>query len=165
MAHITLQGTPVETTWDLPLVGSMAPDFTLTALDLSEKSLRDFAGKRVILNIFPSVDTGTCSLSVKTFNKKVSSLKNTEILCISRDLPFGQKRFCDAEGIAHLHMLSEYKNSTFSDNYGLRISTWPLSGLLSRVVIVIDEMGKIIYTEQVAEITDEPHYENALAVL
>ena len=165
MSHITFQGTPVETIGTLPLIGTMAPDFSLTALDLSMKSLSDFIGKKIILNIFPSVDTGTCSMSVKTFNKQASALDNTEILCISRDLPFGQKRFCDAEGIAHLHMLSEYKDSSFSDAYGLRISTGPLTGLLSRAVIIIDEAGKIIYTEQVPEITDEPDYERAIAML
>ncbi len=166
MAHLTLQWHPiVETLADLPEVGSVAPDFTLTTLDLSEKSLSDYQGKRVILNIFPSVDTETCSLSVKMFNKQASKLDNTAILCISRDLPFGQKKFCAAEGIENIHMLSEYKNWNFSDEYGVRMTTGPLTGLLSRAIVIVDTDGTVMYTEQVAEITEEPDYEKALALL
>lgn len=166
MAHLTLQGNPIiDTLADLPAVGSIAPDFTLTTLDLSEKSLSDYRGKRVILNIFPSVDTETCSLSVKMFNKQASKLDNTAILCISRDLPFGQKRFCATEGIENIHMLSEYKDWNFSDAYGVRMTAGPLTGLLSRAIVIIDTDGTMIYTEQVPEITEEPDYEKALAVL
>lgn len=166
MAHLTLQGHQIiETLSDLPTIGTMAPDFTLTTLDLSEKSLSDYLGQRVILNIFPSVDTETCSLSVKMFNKQVAELDNTAILCISRDLPFGQKRFCAAEGIENVHMLSEYKDSIFSDVYGVRMIAGPLSGLLSRAIVIIDTDGTVIYTEQVSEITAEPDYKRALTIL
>ncbi len=165
MAHITIQGNPIETAGSLPVIDTMAPDFSMTTLDLSEKTLADFAGKRIVLNIFPSVDTETCSLSVKMFNKQASHLENTVILCISRDLPFAQKRFCGAEGIENVIMLSEFRDSNFSDAYGLRVTTGPLAGLHSRAVVVIDETGKVIYTEQVAEVTNEPNYKEAMAVL
>ncbi|MFD2967445.1 thiol peroxidase [Sphingobacterium bambusae] len=165
MATITFKGTAINTHGELPAVGSTAPDFKLTAGDLSEKGLSDFKGKKIILNIFPSVDTGTCAASVRKFNEEAAGLANTVVLCISRDLPFAQGRFCAAEGIENVVSLSEYKDSNFSDAYQLKIVDGPLAGLLSRSVVVIDENGQVAYTEQVAETTEEPNYEKALAAL
>lgn len=165
MAKITFKGSPVNTQGDLPAVGSSAPDFKLTAGDLSEKSLSDFKGKKVVLNIFPSIDTGTCAASVRKFNEKASGLENTVVLCISRDLPFAQQRFCAAENLDNVITLSEYKDSNFSDSYQLKFIDGPLTGLLSRSVVVIDEEGKVIYNEQVAETAEEPNYDKALAAL
>ncbi|SEO06427.1 thiol peroxidase (atypical 2-Cys peroxiredoxin) [bacterium A37T11] len=165
MATITFKGTEVHTQGSLPAVGSPAPDFTLTATNLSDKTLADYKGKKVVLNIFPSVDTSTCATSVRTFNKDAAGLENTVVLNISRDLPFAQSRFCAAEGINNVEVLSEYKDSTFSDAYQLKLVDGPLAGLLSRSVVVIDEAGKVVYTEQVAEISQEPNYEKALAAL
>jgi len=165
MAKITFKGGDVNTQGDLPKIGSQAPNFKLTAGDLSEKSLTDFKGKKVILNIFPSIDTGTCATSVRKFNEKASGLDNTVVLCISKDLPFAQGRFCAAEGLDNVITLSEYKDSNFSDAYQLKIVDGPLAGLLSRVVVVIDEDGKVVYTEQVSEIANEPDYEKALAAV
>ncbi|NGM89263.1 thiol peroxidase, partial [Parapusillimonas sp. SGNA-6] len=142
---------------------SEAPGFSLTAGDLSQKSLSDFSGKKVVLNIFPSVDTGTCAASVRAFNQKASQLENTVVLCISRDLPFAQGRFCAAEGLENVVTLSEYKDASFSDAYGVKFVDGPLEGLLSRAVVVIDEAGKVVYTEQVAEVTEEPNYDEAIA--
>src|SRR5690606_21246506 len=165
MAKITFKGTSVNTQGELPAVGAPAPDFSLTAGDLSEKSLSDFKGKKVILNIFPSIDTGTCAASVRKFNEKAAAQDNTVVLCISRDLPFAQGRFCAAEGIENVVTLSEYKDSNFSDAYGVRFADGPLTGLLSRSVVVVNEEGNVAYTEQVAETTEEPNYEQALAAL
>lgn len=165
MSQVLFKGTTVNTAGSLPAVGTKAPDFSLTAADLSQKSLSDFSGKKIVLNIFPSIDTGTCAMSVRTFNEKVSSMSNTVVLCISRDLPFAQGRFCAAEGIENVVTLSEYKDDKFSEAYGVRFSDGPLQGLLSRAVVVIDEGGKVIYTEQVAETTNEPNYEAATASL
>ena len=165
MSQVTFKGSPVNTNGGLPKVGEQAPDFSLTSADLSQKSIKDFEGKRIILNIFPSVDTGTCAASVRAFNQIASSLDNTVVLCISKDLPFAQGRFCAGEGLQNVITLSEYKNSSFSDTYGVRFSDGPLEGLLSRAVVVIDENGKVTYNEQVAEVVDEPNYEAALAVL
>lgn len=165
MATITFKGNPVNTKGSLPQVGEQAPDFKLTAGDLSDKSLTDFKGKKVVLNIFPSVDTGTCAASVRAFNKEASQLDNTVVLCISKDLPFAQGRFCAAEGLNNVVTLSEYKDSNFSDAYQLAIADGPLAGLLSRVVITLDETGKVLYEEQVAEIADEPNYAAAIASL
>ncbi|WP_312742376.1 thiol peroxidase [Sphingobacterium multivorum] len=165
MATITFKGNPVNTKGSLPQVGEQAPDFKLTAGDLSDKSLADFKGKKIVLNIFPSVDTGTCAASVRAFNKEASQLDNTVVLCISKDLPFAQGRFCAAEGINNVVTLSEYKDSNFSDAYQLAIADGPLAGLLSRVVITLDETGKVLYEEQVAEIADEPNYAAAIASL
>jgi len=146
-------------------VGSKAPGFKLTTGDLSTKSLSDYQGKKVILNVFPSIDTGTCAASVRAFNQKAAGLDNTVVLCISKDLPFAQGRFCAAEGISNVETLSEYKDSNFSDAYQVKIADGPLAGLLSRAVVVVGEDGTVKYTEQVAEITDEPNYDNALAAL
>ena len=165
MASITLGGNPVHTNGELPAVGSKATDFNLVKTDLGSASLADFAGSKVVLNIFPSVDTGTCAASVRKFNKKASALANTKVLCISRDLPFAQKRFCGAEGLENVINLSDFKDGNFGKNYGLEITDGPLAGLHSRVVIVLDEKGTILHTEQVKEIADEPNYEAALAVL
>ena len=165
MATITFKGTAVNTQGNLPAVGTSAPDFSLTAGDLSAKGLGDYKGRKLVLNIFPSVDTGTCAASVRAFNAKASSLENTTVLCISKDLPFAQGRFCAAEGLTNVVTLSEYKDSNFSDAYQLKLVDGPLEGLLSRSVVVIDESGKVVYTEQVSEITEEPDYDKALAAL
>lgn len=164
MANITLKGNPITTVGDLPAVGSQAPVFTLVQGDLSELNLSDLAGKRVVLNIFPSVDTPTCAMSVRTFNEKVASLENTVVVCVSADLPFAMTRFCGAEGIANVKLGSTFRSS-FGGDYGVAFETGPLKGLLSRAVVVIDETGKVAYTEQVAEVASEPDYEAALAVL
>lgn len=165
MATITLGGNPIHTTGELPKVGSKAPDFQLVKTDLSLASLSDFAGSKLVLNIFPSVDTGVCATSVRTFNQKASTLENTKVLCISRDLPFAQKRFCGAEGIENVENLSDFKEGDFGKNYGLTMTDGPLAGLHSRVVIVIDENGVVTHSQQVPEIADEPNYETALAAL
>lgn len=165
MASITLGGNPIHTTGELPQTGSTAPAFTLVKTDLSSASLADFAGKKVVLNIFPSIDTGTCAQSVRTFNEKASKLENTTVLCISKDLPFAQKRFCGAEGLENVVNLSDFKTGEFGKNYGLDIMDGPLAGLHSRVVIVLDEKGTVLYSEQVGEIAAEPDYEAALAAL
>ncbi len=165
MSQVLFKGITVNTAGSLPAVGTKAPDFSLTAADLSQKSLSDFLGKKIVLNIFPSIDTGTCAMSVRTFNEKASSMANTVVLCISKDLPFAQGRFCAAEGIENVVTLSEYKDNAFSEAYGVRFSDGPLQGLLSRSVVVLDESGKVVYTEQVAETTNEPDYEAAIASL
>jgi thiol peroxidase len=165
MASITLGGNPIHTSGELPKIGSKATDFQLVQNDLSVATLANFAGSRLVLNIFPSIDTGTCATSVRKFNESASKLENTKVLCISRDLPFAQKRFCGAEGLENVVNLSDFKEGRFGKNYGLEISDGPLAGLHSRVVIVLDENGIVKYTEQVAEIANEPNYENALASL
>ena len=162
MATITLQGNPIQTIGDLPAIGSKAPNFKLTANDLSMKSLEDFAGKKIILNVFPSLDTGTCAASVRMFNQEVTALENTVVLCISRDLPFAQARFCGAEGLKNVITLSNYATGNFGKDYGLMIVDPPLLNLNSRAIVIINESGEVTYTEQVTEITEEPNYENAL---
>ncbi|KFB00989.1 thiol peroxidase [Mangrovimonas yunxiaonensis] len=165
MATITLKGNTIQTSGELPEIGSKAPDFKLTNAALETKSLSDFSGSKLILNIFPSIDTGTCEASVRTFNREASELENTKVLCISRDLPFAQARFCGAEGIDNVITLSDYKNGNFGENYGLDITTGPLETLLSRCIVVLDEDGVVKYTEQVPEIVDEPNYKAALEAL
>ncbi len=165
MSQVTFKGDTVNTAGNLPSIGSKAPDFSLTAGDLSQKSLADFSGKKVVLSIFPSIDTGTCAASVRAFNEKAAQFENTVVLCISRDLPFAQGRFCAAEGLDNVITLSEYKDSSFSDAYNVRFVDGPLEGLLSRSVVVLDETGKVVYTEQVAETTNEPNYDAAVAAL
>ncbi|WP_066220613.1 thiol peroxidase [Formosa haliotis] len=162
MATVTLKGNAIETSGELPKVGTKAPDFTLTSTDLGSKSLKDFAGNNVILNIFPSVDTGTCAQSVRQFNKEASSLDNTKVLCISHDLPFAQARFCGAEGLENVISLSDYKDGSFGKAYGLNFTNGPLEALHSRCVVVVDANGDVKYTEQVAETVDEPNYKAAL---
>jgi thiol peroxidase len=165
MASITLGGNPIHTSGSLPQVGTMAPEFQLVNSDLAIVSLADYKGSKVVLNIFPSIDTGTCATSVRTFNAKASTLANTKVLCISRDLPFAQKRFCGAEGLENVENLSDFKDGSFGKSYGLEITDSVLAGLHSRVVIVLDENGIVTYSEQVPEIANEPNYENALATL
>ena len=165
MASITLGGNPINTIGELPKVGTKAPEFQLVKNDLSIAELSNYKGSKVILNIFPSIDTGTCATSVRTFNAKASSLENTKVLCISRDLPFAQKRFCGAEGLENVVNLSDFKTGTFGKDYGLEIIDGPLAGLHSRAIVVIDENGTVKYTEQVSEIANEPNYEEALAAL
>lgn len=165
MATITLKGNEVSTSGNLPKIGEKAPDFKLSGIDLSRKTLTDFIGYKLILNIFPSVDTGTCATSVRNFNKKASELNNTKVLCISRDLPFAQARFCGAEGLENVIMLSDFENGSFGKDYGLEISNSPMAGLHSRCIVVIDENGNVTYTEQVQEIVNEPNYEEALKAL
>lgn len=162
MAEITLKGNPIHTTGNLPKSGGKPPDFHLTAGDLSEKTLADFAGKKVVLNIFPSVDTPVCATSIRRFNADASGKANAVVLCISSDLPFAQARFCGAEGLKNVVNLSDFRNPAFGDSYGVRIVDSPLAGLLSRAVVVIDEGGRVVHTEQVAEIAQEPDYEAAL---
>ena len=165
MASITLGGNPIHTSGELPTVGTKMADFKLVNNDLGVVSLSDFAGKKLLLNIFPSIDTGTCAASVRKFNESASTLHNTTVLCISRDLPFAQKRFCGAEGLENVVNLSDFSEGSFGKTNGLEITDGPLAGLHSRVIIVVDENGTITHTEQVAEIADEPNYEAALAVL
>jgi len=165
MATITLGGNPVNTVGELPQTGTQAIDLKLVKEDLSEVTLTDFAGSRLILNIFPSIDTPTCATSVRNFNKLASELANTKVLCISKDLPFAQKRFCGAEGIENVINLSDFRNGSFGKDYGLEIVDGKLAGLHSRAIVVIDENGTIKHTELVSEIANEPNYEAALAVL
>ena len=165
MAHITLHDNPVNTIGTLPEIDSKATDFQLTKADLSDATLKDFAGKRLVLNIFPSIDTGVCATAVRRFNAETEKLKNTEVLCISADLPFAQARFCGAEGLDRVITLSAMRDRKFGEDYGVTIVDGPLAGLFSRAVVILDENGTIIYTEQVPEITQEPNYEKALQIL
>ncbi|WP_121667934.1 thiol peroxidase [Mesonia aquimarina] len=165
MATIKMNGKPIQTLGELPKIGEKAPDFTLTDTNLQTKTLSDFKGKRIILNIFPSIDTGVCATSVRNFNKRASDLKNTEVLCISRDLPFAQKRFVDDENLSRVTNLSDYKDHTFGKDYQLEITEGVFTTLLSRVVMVVDENGKVLYTEQVKDIAEEPDYLAALKIL
>ncbi len=165
MAQIAFKGNPIHTAGTLPPAGSAAPDFTVVKTDLAPISLSELKGKRVVLNIFPSIDTSVCANSVRRFNAEASKLANTVVLCISRDLPFAQKRFCAAEGLDNVIPASEYRDSSFSSAYGVAIVDGPLQGLFSRAVVVVDEKGSILYTEQVPEIGREPDYERALAAL
>lgn len=164
MAQITLKGNPIETIGELPQIGSTAPDFNLVKSDLSELSLKDYSGKRVVLNIFPSLDTATCAASVRRFNKEASKLDNTAVIGVSADLPFASKRFCGAEGIENVVTGSIFRSS-FGKDYGVEMTSGPLKGILSRAIVVIDESGKVIHAQQVPELVDEPDYESALAVL
>lgn len=165
MAKVTLGGTEVNTSGTLPKIGSQAPDFKLTATDLTTKTLSDFSGHKLVLNVFPSVDTGTCAQSIRTFNKEASSLENTKVLCISKDLPFAMARFCGAEGLENVISLSDYKTGDFGRTYGLNFTDGAFETLLSRCIVVIDSNGKILHTEQVSEIADEPNYKSALDAL
>jgi len=165
MAVITLGGNPIHTNGELPKVGTKAPQFTLVKDDLSVVTLNDFSGSKLVLNIFPSVDTGICATSVRKFNEQASGLTNTKVLCISRDLPFAQKRFCGAEGLENVVNLSDFRDGAFGKAYGLEITDSVFTGLHSRVVVVLDENGTVLYSEQVPEIASEPNYEAALAAL
>jgi len=165
MAQTALRGNPVSTAGDLPAVGSAAPAFNLTGGDLGNVSLGDFSGQRVVLNIFPSVDTPTCAQSVRTFNERAGSLENTTVLNVSADLPFAQSRFCGAEGIESVTSASTFKNPAFLNDYGVGMVDGPLEGLAARAVVVVDETGNVIHSELVAEIADEPNYDAALGAL
>ncbi|WP_288424386.1 thiol peroxidase [uncultured Spirosoma sp.] len=161
---ITLGGKPIHTVGKLPPVGSSIKEVTLTGVDLKDNALADYKGKYVIMNIFPSVNTGVCSKSVRKFNEDAAGLKNTTVLCISKDLPFAQKAFCGAEGIKNVVMLSDFRTD-FGHTYGVQIADGPMKGLLSRAVIVVNPEGKIVYEQQVPEIGQEPDYTAALAAI
>jgi thiol peroxidase len=163
MANITLKGNPVRTAGQLPQAGEQLPDFLLTDTDLQDRTLADYKGKTLILNIFPSVDTGVCAASVRKFNEEAGGLANTTVLCISADLPFAHKRFCGAEGIENVESLSTFKRHQFGKDYRVQMTDGPMEGLLSRGVIVADASGKVIYSQQVPEIAQEPDYGAALA--
>lgn len=165
MTKITLKGAPVEITGSLPHIGTSAPPFTLTKTDLSDASLRDFSGKTLILNISPSIDTSICATSVRRFNEEAIRLKDVVVLYISVDLPFALDRFCGGEGLKNVIPLSAFRTPEFGEKYGLTMKTGPLRGLLSRAIIVIDKSGKVVYTEQVPEIAQEPDYDAALRAL
>ncbi len=164
MAQVTLKGNPLNTIGELPSKGGTL-DFTLTKSDLSEVSAADYQGKKVILNIFPSIDTDTCAMSVRKFNEKAASLDNTVVLCISKDLPFAQARFCGAEGIDKVETLSDFRHAEFAETTGVKLIDGPLAGLDARSVILLDEEGKVTYTQLVSEIVDEPDYDAVLAEL
>ena len=165
MATVTLKGNAIHTLGDLPETGSKAPDFQLVKNDLSTTSLSAYNGKKVVLNIFPSIDTGTCAMSVRKFNKEAGELENTVILCISKDLPFAQARFCGAEGIDQVEMLSDFKDGNFGKSYQVEFTDGPLQSLLSRAIVVLDTDGNIVHNEQVKETVDEPDYASALEAL
>ena len=162
MSKITFKGSPVNTSGELPKVGVSAPEFTLVKADLSEEKLSNLKGKYVILNIFPSIDTGTCATSVRKFNKDAGSKENTAVLCISADLPFAAGRFCGAEGIENVTTLSVFRNPEFAKEYGVLMTDGPLKGLLARSVVVINPKGEVIYNELVPEIAQEPDYFSAI---
>jgi thiol peroxidase len=161
---VTMGGKPIHTVGKLPAVGTPIKEFTLTGVDMQEKTVADYKGKYIVMNIFPSVNTGVCSKSVRKFNEDAAGLKNAVVLCISKDLPFAQKQFCGAEGIDHVVMLSDFRNN-FGDAYGVKIADGPMRGLLSRAVVVIDPTGKIVYEQQVPEIGQEPDYAAAIAAV
>ena len=165
MSNITLKGNPFETVGTLPAKGTEAPFFCLVKTDLSEAGPADFAGKRLVLNIFPSLDTPVCASSVRRFNQDASSLDNTVVLCISADLPFAHKRFCETEGLKNVVSLSVFRSPEFGHEYGVTIANGPLKGLLSRAIVIIDADGIVRYTQQVSEIVEEPDYSVALKVL
>jgi thiol peroxidase len=165
MAQITLKGMAIHSSGELPAVGEQASDFLLTKTDLSDVSLKDFTGKKVVLNIFPSVDTPVCSTAVRKFNGEINSFANSVVLCISRDLPFALERFCGAEGLANVIPLSELRSLDFGESYGVRIIDGPLAGLLARAIVVLDETGKVVYTQLVPEIVQEPDYQSVFDIL
>jgi thioredoxin-dependent peroxiredoxin len=166
MAKITFNGKPIQTCGSIPSIGTKATDFCLTGIDLSDVSLLNFKGKRIVMNIFPSIDTGVCSTSVRRFNAEVEKMRNAVILCISADLPFALSRFCGAEGLTNVVPLSELRPPrSFGEDYGLRMIDGPLAGLFSRTVIIIDENLNIIYTEQVPDISQEPQYKSVVDIL
>ncbi len=165
MASTKLNGTPIKTSGALPRLGSKAKDFILTGADLMDKTLKDFSGKKILLNIYPSIDTGVCAMSVRKFNAEASKVKNTAIIGVSRDLPFALGRFCGAEGIDKVLTLSEMRKRDFGKDYGLEIVSGAMAGLLARAVIIIDEDGKVVYRELVDDIVHEPDYKAALKAL
>ena len=165
MATITLRGNPIQTNGELPKVGSDAPGFRIVNGDLKDVTLHDYAGKKKVLNIFPSIDTPTCATSVRKFNEKAANLKDTVVLCISADLPFAQKRFCGAEGIKNVENLSLMRGHSFAEEYGVKIENGPLAGLTARAVVVLDAHNKVLHAELVKEIAEEPNYDAALKAL
>jgi len=165
MAQTKLGDNVVHTNGNLPSVGSVAPDFSLAGIDLNDVSLKTYAGKNVILNIFPSIDTRVCAMSVREFNKRAAALNNTVVLCISKDLPFAFKRFCGAEGIDNVVSLSDFRNKGFSKSYGVEMTDGGLSGLLARAIVVVNKQGEVKHTELVPSIGQEPDYEGALKAL
>ncbi|MCA4893832.1 MAG: thiol peroxidase [Cytophagales bacterium] len=165
MAQTKLGPNPANTIGELPTVGIQAPEFVLTSSDMKDVSLKDFAGKNVVLNIFPSVDTGVCATSVREFNKRVASLDNTVVLCISKDLPFAMKRFCGAEGIDKAITLSDFRSRGFGKTYGVELLDSAFAGLFARAVVVIDGNGKVKYNQLVPQIGEEPNYEAALKAI
>lgn len=165
MAKITLKGNAIKTVGKLPKVGKKAPKFKLVKSDLSVAKLKDYKGSKLILNITPSIDTGVCANSVREFNKLAAGIENTKVLYVSKDLPFAQARFCGAEGIDNVETLSDFVNGKFGKKYGVTIKTGPMKGLLSRSIVVINEKGKVVYTEQVPEIVEEPNYTAAIEAL
>jgi len=165
MATITLRGNEIHTNGNLPTVGTDAPLFTLTGADLAPIAASDFKGKKVVLNISPSLDTGVCAMAAQKFNAEVADGLGASVICITKDLPFAAKRFCETEGLENVITASDYKNSDFANAYGTLITDGPMAGLHSRAIVVVNENGEVIYTEQVAETVDEPNYEAALAAL
>lgn len=165
MAGITFKGSPIETISNLPEIDTKAPTFRLTRSDLSDASLEDFTGKTIVLNIFPSIDTDVCATSVRRFNEEAAKLKETVVLCISADLPFAHQRFCETQGLKDVIPLSVFRSPDFGKDYGVTITTGPLTGLLSRAVVIIDKNGKVVYAQQVPEIVEEPDYDAALQAL
>ena len=165
MSTISLGGNPAHTSGELPAVGAAAPHFTLVKGDLSTLSNSDLAGKKVVLNIFPSVDTAVCASSVRKFNAAASDLDNTVVVCVSADLPFAQGRFCGAEGLTNVVTASSFRSPAFGADYGVTLTDTKLEGLLARAVVVLDEAGKVVHTELVAEIATEPNYDAAIAAL
>jgi len=165
MAQITFKGNPVNTSGDLPEVGEKAPDFLLTKTDLTDVRLADFKGRKLVLNIFISVETPVCAESVRRFNEEITKYDNTDVICVSRDLPFAHARFNADEGVENVISATELRNLDFGRDYGLRILDGQMAGLLARALVVIDEDGKIIHTELVPEIGEEPDYDSALQIL
>lgn len=165
MAETALRGNPVQTAGDLPAVGAAAPSYSLTGNDLAPITSESLSGQRVVLNIFPSVDTPTCATSVRTFNERASALENTTVLCVSADLPFAQGRFCGAEGIENVKTASTFKNAEFLADYGVGMVDGPLEGLCARAVVVVDESGNVVHQQLVGEIADEPDYDAAISAL
>ncbi len=162
MAKITLKGNPCNTSGDLPAIGAKAPNFKLVGGDLSEKTIADFTGKKVILNVLPSLDTPVCAISAKTFNEQAGALSGTQIVNVSKDLPFAQKRFCESNQVAHVSNLSAFRCDQFGKDYGLTIVDGPLAGLLARAIVVVNEQGEVVHTELVPEIAQEPNYDAAI---
>ena len=162
MSEIKFKGNAINTCGELPKANTALKDFTLVTTDLKEKKLEDYKGKKLVLNIFPSVDTGVCATSVRKFNEEAAGKENAVVLCISKDLPFAQSRFCAAEGIENVEMLSAFR-SNIGEDYGITMTEGPLKGLLSRAVIVVNEIGEVVYTEQVEDDTEEPDYKTALS--
>lgn len=165
MAELKFKGNPVHTNGNLPKTGEKAPDFTLVKNDLSRTSLSNYAGKNVVLNIFPSIDTGVCAASVRKFNEKAAELENTVVLCVSKDLPFANGRFCGAEGISNVETLSDFDGGVFGKNYQVQMTDGPLQGLLARAIVAVNEKGEVVYTELVDDIVNEPDYDAVLKAL